>query len=123
MVKLLRNLLILIPILLWTIWPVVLVVIAGAIASANGCELNETMINSCIVNGREIGNTLYSMGVMGWFMLVTIPTGLLALLIFLLLLLIEWIAGRARAKRRLAAQSAAQPIVPPPTVPDTDSSV
>ncbi|HSN73880.1 MAG TPA: hypothetical protein VL334_02170 [Anaerolineae bacterium] len=122
MKKLLRNLLILIPIVLWTIWPVILVAIAGSVASANGCELNETVINSCIVDGREMGNTLYSMGVMGWFMLVTIPTGVLALLIFLLLLLIEWLVGRARAKRRLAAQSAAQPIVPPPTVPDTDAS-
>jgi hypothetical protein len=100
--KLLRNLLILIPILLWTFWPVVLVAIAGGIASANGCELNETVVNSCIVNGREMGQTLYSMGVMGWFMLVTIPTGLLVLLIFLLLLLIEWIVGRSRKRRAQA---------------------
>jgi hypothetical protein len=119
--KLLRNLLILIPILLWTIWPVILVAIAGAIASANGCQLNETVINSCIVDGREMGNTLYSLGVMGWFMLVTIPTGLLALLIFLLLLWIEWIVGRTRAKRRLAAQSAA-PSNQPYVAPDTDPS-
>jgi hypothetical protein len=111
MVKLLRNLLILIPILLWTIWPVILVAIAGAIASANGCELNETVINSCIVNGREMGDTLYSMGVMGWFMLVTIPTGLLALLIFLLLLLIEWIVGRRKVRRR-QAELAASPVAP-----------
>jgi hypothetical protein len=119
--KLLRNLLILIPILLWMLWPAILAGTAGSIATANGCELNEGVINSCIVDGREMGETLYSMGVMGWFMLVTIPTGLLALLIFLLLLLIEWIVGRARAKRRLAAQSAAQP-GQMPVPPDTDSS-
>lgn len=111
MKKLLRNLLILIPILLWTIWPVLLVATAGAIASANGCELNETTINSCIVNGREMGNTLYSMGVMGWFMLITIPTGLLALLVFLLLLLVEWIVGRNKARRR-AEQADFQPAPP-----------
>ncbi len=104
MKKLLRNLLILIPILLWTIWPVILAAIAGAIASANGCELNETVINSCVVDGREMGETLYSMGVMGWFMLVTVPTGLLALLVFLLLLLIEWIVGRRKARRRQVQQ-------------------
>lgn len=112
MKKLLRNLLILIPILLWTIWPVILVATAGAIAAANGCELNETVINSCIVNEREMGQTLYSMGVMGWFMLVTIPTGLLALLIFLLLLLVEWGIGRKRARRQ------AEPVVAPVTSPD-----
>lgn len=108
MKKLLRNLLILVPILLWTIWPIILVSIAGAIAAANGCELNETVINSCIVNGREMGNTLYSMGVMGWFMLVTIPTGLLALLIFLLLLLVEWVIGRKKARRQ--AEQAGSPV-------------
>lgn len=115
MKKLLRNLLILIPILLWTIWPVLLVATAGAIASANGCELNEAVINSCIVNGSEMGQTLYSMGVMGWFMLVTIPTGLLALLIFLLLLLVEWIVGRRKAHRGQAQQASA------PTVSISDA--
>jgi len=97
--KLLRNLLILVPILLWTIWPVLLAGTAGAIATANGCEINETVINSCVVNGREMGDTLYAMGVMGWFMLVTIPTGLLALLVFLLFLLVEWLVARRRSSR------------------------
>jgi len=110
--KLLRNLLILIPILLWMLWPAILAGTAGSIASANGCELNETVINSCIVNGREMGDTLYSMGVMGWFMLVTIPTGLLALLIFLLLLLIEWIVGRRKARRRQSEQAGSPPVPP-----------
>jgi hypothetical protein len=107
--KLLRNLLILIPILLWMLWPAIMAGTAGAIATANGCELNEAVINSCIVDGREMGDTLYAMGVMGWFMLVTIPTGLLALLVFLLLLLIEWIVGRRRARQQAATAQAAQP--------------
>ncbi len=114
MKKLLRNLLILILILLWTTWPVILAAIAGAIASANGCELNETVINSCIVDGREMGDALYSMGVMGWFMLVTIPTGLLALLVFLLLLLIEWLVGRRRASRLSTASRTVVQSNPPP---------
>lgn len=113
MKKLLRNLFVLLLIMLWTIWPIVLAGVAGSIASANGCELNEAVINPCIVNGRDMGETLYSMGVMGWFMLVTIPTGLLALLIFLLLLLIEWIVVRRRAQRRQAELAASA--TPPPT--------
>lgn len=112
MKKLLRNLLILIPLLLWMLWPVILAGTAGAIATANGCELNEAVINPCVVDGREMGETLYSMGVMGWFMLVTIPTGLLALLIFLLLLLVEWVIGRKKARRQ------ADPVVAPVTSPD-----
>lgn len=113
MLKLLRNLLILGLILLWMSWPILLAGIAGAIASANGCQLNESVINSCLVDGRELGDTLYSMGVMGWFMLVTIPTGLLALLLFLLFLLIEWLVGRKRARgRAMAAADASQPSLP-----------
>jgi hypothetical protein len=111
--KPLRNLLILALILLWIIWPIIPVAIAGSIATANGCQLNEGTINSCIVEGREVGDTLYTLGMAGWFMLVTIPTGLLALAIFLLLLLIEWIVVRRRVQRRQAELAAST--TPPPT--------
>lgn len=112
--KKLLAILILFLILLWIVWPIALTAVAGAIAAANGCQLNEAQINSCIVNGREMGDTLYTLGVMGWFMLVTIPTGLLALLIFLLVLLILWLVGRRRASRRaMASSDAPQPSLPP----------
>ena len=63
---------------LLTGWPIALVAIAGTIASWNGCTLHEGFANPCIVNGRDIGRTLYEMGVMGWFMLATIPIGAIA---------------------------------------------
>lgn len=98
-----RNLLlilILLLILAWTIWPVVLVSVAGSIASANGCELDEGSVHPCIVNGRDMGEQLYGMGVMGWFMLVTLPTGLLALAAYGVILLVVWLVRRARRRRR-----------------------
>lgn len=108
--KKLLAILLLCLILLWIVWPIALTATAGAIAAANGCQLNEAQINSCIVNGREMGDTLYTLGVMGWFMLVTIPTGLLALLIFLLVLLILWLVGRRRSSRPSAgAETPVQP--------------
>ena len=58
--------------------PLISVMIAGSIASWNGCTLHEGFVNPCVINGRDIGETLYAMGVMGWFMLVTIPLGALA---------------------------------------------
>jgi len=58
--------------------PMISVIIAGTIASWNGCTLHEGFVNPCVINGRDIGETLYAMGVMGWFMLVTIPLGALA---------------------------------------------
>jgi len=94
-----RNALLILVILLilaWTVWPVVLVAVAGNIASANGCQLDEGSVHPCIVNGLDMGEQLYGMGVMGWFMLVTIPTGLLALAIYGAILLGVWLVRRAR---------------------------
>ncbi len=102
-----RNLLlilILLLILAWTVWPVVLVAAAGSVASANGCQLDEGSVHPCIVNGHDMGEQLYGMGVMGWFMLVTIPTGLLALGAYGAILLVVWLVRRAR-RRRSGTQS------------------
>jgi hypothetical protein len=74
-------------ILLWTLWPFIPVFVASAIASHYGARLDEGSAHPCIVNGRDIGPTLYSMGVMGWFGLLTIPTGLLALALFTVMIL------------------------------------
>jgi hypothetical protein len=91
--------LILIAILVWTLWPVALVAVAGTVASSHGCTLDESTPHPCVVNGRDIGDTLYSMGVMGWFMLVTIPTGGAALAAYALILLGIWIVRRLRRNR------------------------
>ncbi len=83
-------------ILAWTVWPIVSVAVAGSIAAAHGCQVDEGSIHPCIVNGRDIGEQLYTMGVMGWFMLVTVPTGGVALLVFGAILLIVWLSRRKR---------------------------
>lgn len=96
-----RNVLLILVFLLiltWTVWPVALVAVAGNIASANGCQLDEGSVHPCIVNGQDIGEQLYGMGVMGWFMLVTIPTGLLALAAYGAILLVVWLVRRARRR-------------------------
>jgi hypothetical protein len=101
-----RNALLIILLLLilaWTAWPVVLVSAAGAIASANGCQLDEGSAHPCIVNGSDVGEQIYGMGVMGWFMLVTVPTGLIALAAYGAILLGVWLVKRARRRGRRPA--------------------
>jgi hypothetical protein len=96
-----RNVLLILVFLLiltWTVWPVALVTVAGNIASVNDCQLDEGSVHPCIVNGRDMGEQLYMMGVMGWFMLVTIPTGLLALAIYGVILLVIGLVRRARRR-------------------------
>ncbi len=98
----LRNLILIVILLLilgWMLWPVASIMIAGSIAEANGCQLDEGSIHPCIVNGTDMGEQLYSMGVMGWFMLVTIPTGVIALAVYGAVLLIVWLVIRNRRKR------------------------
>jgi hypothetical protein len=79
--------------------PLVSVMIAGTIAEANGCTLHEGFVNPCMVDGTDMGETLYAMGVMGWLMLATIPLGAMALLAWLVILVIHLIV---RARRRAA---------------------
>ena len=83
-------------ILLVALAPLISVMIAGSIAETNGCTLHEGFVNPCMVNGTDMGETLYAMGVMGWFMLATIPLGAMALLAWLVILIIHLIVRRRR---------------------------
>ena len=79
--------------------PVISVAVAGSIASWNGCTLHEGFANPCVVNGEDIGKTLYAMGMMGWFMLATIPLGALAFVIWT----VGWLIWSNRRRRLPAA--------------------
>ena len=46
---------------------------AGGVAAALGCTLHEGTANTCPVAGLDIGDTLYTMFVLGWLALVTLP--------------------------------------------------
>jgi hypothetical protein len=79
--------------------PVVSVAIAGGIANANGCQLDEGSAHPCIVNGQDVGETLYAMGVMGWLMLVTIPIGLGVAALYLIIVVVFYIVRRVARNR------------------------
>ena len=87
--------------LAFTIAPIISVIVAGSIAEAHGCALDEGSIHSCLVNGEDWGSTLYTLGVLGWFMLATLPLGGGALLVWLIVLIIHrinWSSRRARGQ-------------------------
>ena len=73
-----------------------IVVACGWIANAYGCKVDEGSVHPCIIGGVDRGELLYSMGVLGWLMLVTLPVGGLAFLVWLAIL----IAHRLRWKNR-----------------------
>ncbi len=62
--------------------PVLSVLLAGLIASINGCRLDEGSAHVCMVWGRDIGGVLYTMTVIGWLGLISgllVIAGLLGL--------------------------------------------
>src|ERR1043166_9238178 len=76
--------------------PIGSVVLCAAIANAYGCKVDEGSVHPCIINGHDYGELLYSLGVMGWFMLVTIPAGLVAFVRWRILLILHRVAWRKR---------------------------
>jgi hypothetical protein len=77
------------------------------IANAYGCKVDEGSVHPCIINGHDYGALLYDLGVMGWFMLVTLPGGLLAFVFWFIALILLRVTWRKRF-------SAGLPLVPSP---------
>ncbi|MEP0320612.1 hypothetical protein [Bauldia litoralis] len=77
--------------------PMISVMVAGSIAKANGCVLHEGFVNPCVVDGKDMGETLYAMGMMGWLMIATIPAGIIALIVWLIVATIMLVTGRRSA--------------------------
>ena len=77
-----RNFALFVFILLYTIAPILSVLLSSAIASTLGCELNEGDVHPCNCFGMNIGGLLTTMFVSGWLALVTLPTGLIAMIAF-----------------------------------------
>src|SRR5436190_20685442 len=76
--------------------PVGSVVACGLIANAHGCRVDEGLVHPCMINGKDYGQLLYTLGVMGWLMLVTLPAGALAFVLWLIVLIIHRTNWRRR---------------------------
>jgi hypothetical protein len=83
-------------ILAFALWPVASVALSGWLAETNGCDLDEGSIHTCMIGGSDWGPTLYTMFVMGWFMLATLPMGAMGLAIWLLVLVAHYLVWRRR---------------------------
>jgi hypothetical protein len=81
--------------------------LCAAIANAYGCKVDEGSTHPCMINGNNYGQLLYTLGVLGWLMLVTLPVGLFAFVFWLLILILH----RERWRKRVSAE------IPPPVLP------
>jgi hypothetical protein len=80
--------------------PVGSVVVCGWVANTHGCRVDEGSVHPCMIGGKDYGQLLYTLGVMGWLMIATIPGGALALMIWLIVLILH----RATWRKRLSAE-------------------
>ena len=76
--------------------PVGSVILCAVISNVGGCKVDEGSMHPCIINGQDYGQLLYTLGVLGWLMLVTIPVGLFAFIIWLIVLILHRASWRKR---------------------------
>lgn len=74
--------------------PLLISLAAGAFANINDCTLHEGFVNPCIVFGLDWGETLYTMGTLGWLSLASLPLAFVFLGLYLAFLLVRWLRGR-----------------------------
>ena len=82
--------------------PILSLAIAGTIAQWNGCTLHEGFVNPCVVGGTEVGQTLYTMSVLGFMAIATIPIGIVLFLVWTA----AWLFWALRKRRRAAVTAA-----------------
>jgi hypothetical protein len=89
-------------IVLFALAPIFSVIACAVIANAHGCKVDEGSVHPCVINGKDYGHLLYTLGVLGWLMLATIPAGILAGMVWLIVLLFH---RESWQKRRMVASN------------------
>lgn len=69
--------------------PLICALGAGTIASMAGCQLDEGSVHACYILGEDRGPLLYEMGVLGWFILMSFPAGILLLICWAIALIAQ----------------------------------
>ena len=74
--------------------PVASVFLAYTIAEPNGCRVDEAGIYPCVIAGVDFGPLLAYMAVSGWLMLASIPFGVMALVVWAVVLVVHLVWRR-----------------------------
>jgi hypothetical protein len=109
--RIIIHILVVLFILLLGASPFIATMIAGTIADANGCVLHEGFVNPCIINGEDRGDDLYTIGMLGFFAIGTIPLAVMVAVGYILIIVIIAIIQSARRRR---AANDLQLDAPPP---------
>ncbi len=77
--------------------PLMSMAVAEFIAQLYGCKLDLASVHPCIVGGRDIGQDLLTLGMMGYFLFATMPGVVAIIAIWIIVELIAWVRRRSLA--------------------------
>lgn len=78
-------------ILIFAFSPIIVATLAGFLGSCLGCNINEGGTDPCYRLGIPLGIILSAFFTMGWFMLITIPLGAIAIVAWTIFCIIIWL--------------------------------
>lgn len=77
--RILRNYILLV---LFTAAPLLSAFIAEYVAKTHGSRVDEAGSHPCYIHGMDVGSILNIMFTVGWFAMITVPAGCIALLAY-----------------------------------------
>lgn len=90
-------------VLLVCLAPLFCMAVAEVIARINGCKLDLVSAHPCIVGGQDIGDTLLTLGSMGYFLMATLPWAMVVVAAWIIIEIIAWVRRRAARSGRTPA--------------------
>jgi hypothetical protein len=81
--------------LLICLLPLMSMAVAEFIAQVYGCKLDLAGVHPCVVGGSDIGQTLLTLGMMGYFLFVTMPAVVAVIAAWIIVELIRWVRVRS----------------------------
>lgn len=82
--------------LLFCLSPLLSMAAADIIANIYGCKVDLAAPHPCIVGGSDIGQTLLTLGMMGYFLMATFPIAAGVAGVWIVVEIIAWIMRRRR---------------------------
>ncbi|HVX82443.1 MAG TPA: hypothetical protein VHB23_13805 [Devosiaceae bacterium] len=79
--------------------PVAIAVMSSQFAAAQGCQVDEGNVHPCLINGGDYGELFYTLGVSGWFILLTAPLGLAGEAVLLIAMIVHFFIRRRTGRQ------------------------
>ena len=86
--------LVMLSLLLLTLIPLISIGAAEVMAHVYSCNLDLASAHPCMVGGEDIGEDLFTLGMMGWFLFATLPITLALAAFWIVVEIVRWVKVR-----------------------------